>query len=133
MEPDRYTVLGVIPIPGLVRCSTVYFEEFKRTGHLGDISKAISILWRAVDIATENTPALPGMLSDLGGYLGYQFEHSGDLQDVVEAISVQQKAIILTPESHVHLPAQLSNVGNSFLYCFNRTGDLQDLCEALSC
>ncbi|TEB33575.1 hypothetical protein FA13DRAFT_161614 [Coprinellus micaceus] len=123
---------GLPSIPDLVKLSETQYNAFRSSGRLIDISKSISVLWRAVDVGSDDSTALPGLLSNLGGYLCYRHDHTGNPQDVDEAISLHQKAMSLTPEDHTDLPARLADVGNSFLHRFNRTGHLIDLNEALS-
>jgi len=109
-----------------------FSHRFRRTGDLNDISKAISVWQRAVQLTPDGHANMPGQLMNLGiSYLS-RFECTGDVSDISEATSVQQRAVQLTPNGHADMPGLLNNLGNSYLGRFEHTGDVSDQYTAIS-
>ncbi|TEB36931.1 hypothetical protein FA13DRAFT_1622611 [Coprinellus micaceus] len=107
-------------------------EEFKRTGNLADISEAISIGRRMVEVTPKDDSNFAAMLNNLGAYFLCRFEHTGDLNDLAEAISLQTRAVDLTPAGHEDLPSRLANLGTSLQHRFERTGEPSNIARAIS-
>jgi len=74
-------------------------EHFEHTGNLPDISEAISIQQRAVQLTPNDHPDMPAILNDLGIAFQSRFECIGDVSDLTEAISIKQRAVQLTQVS----------------------------------
>ncbi|TEB25848.1 hypothetical protein FA13DRAFT_1896393 [Coprinellus micaceus] len=106
--------------------------EFKRTGNLANISEAISIRRRIVEVTPEDDANLAAMLNNLAMSFLDRFEHTGDLGDLADATSLQTRAVDLTPAGHEDLPSRLYNLGNSLQHHFKRTGELSDIARAIS-
>ncbi|TEB25853.1 hypothetical protein FA13DRAFT_1817268 [Coprinellus micaceus] len=115
----------------LARCKMLT-EEFKRTGSLADISEAISIRRRIVEVTPKDDSDFAAMLNNLGASFLDRFEHTGDLSDLAEAILLKTRAVDLTPAGHEDLPSRLYNLGNSFQRRFERTGELSNIARAIS-
>ncbi|KAF6759273.1 CHAT domain-containing protein [Ephemerocybe angulata] len=111
-----------------------YFLDllFSRTGDLRDLTEAISMQRKSLDLTSEGEERIPIWLNELGLSLDLLFKRTGNLRDLTEAISMHRKALDLTPEGHADMPTQLNNVGSSLELFFRRTGDLRDLTEAIS-
>ena len=103
-----------------------FLRRFERSGSLGDLSEAIKIQQRAVQLTPDGQVDLPSWLNNLGFSLSRRFERNGDLADTSEAIKSQQRSVYLAPDGHSNLPIWLSNLGNSVLGRFQRSGDLDD-------
>ncbi|KAF5311334.1 hypothetical protein D9611_012588 [Ephemerocybe angulata] len=116
----------------LNRDGTALYAKFQRTGDLGDITKSISRLRKALEITPEGHESMASRLRDLGDSLESRFDDSGDLRDLVEAISVQHKAVELSSDGDEDMPMLLNNLSGSLKSLFQRTGDLSDLTEAIS-
>ena len=71
-------------------------EHFERTGNLPDISEAISIQQRAVQLIPNDHPDTLAILNNLGIAFQSRFECIGDVSDLTEAISIKQRAVQLT-------------------------------------
>ncbi|TEB36908.1 hypothetical protein FA13DRAFT_1810453 [Coprinellus micaceus] len=113
-------------------CSKMLRGEFKRTGNLANISEAISIRRRIVEVTPEDDANLAAMLNNLAMSFLDRFEHTGDLGDLADATSLQTRVVDLTPAGHEDLPSRLYNLGNSLQHHFKRTGELSDIARAIS-
>jgi len=106
--------------------------RFEITGDWSDISDAIVLQRRVVELAPEDHPRIPVWLNTLGLSLMRRFERIGDMDDISEAISLQRRAIELTPKGHARMPFLLNHLKLSFLRRFELTGDVSDISEAIS-
>ncbi|KAF6764576.1 CHAT domain-containing protein [Ephemerocybe angulata] len=107
-------------------------ERYERFGELSDISDAVSVLQKAVDLLPLDDPSLPSRLTSLGLSLMGRFVWTDELSDIVEAIPILQRAVDLTPETHPAMPGRLTSLGSSFRGRFKRTDQLSDITEAVS-
>ncbi|PPR05158.1 hypothetical protein CVT26_012244 [Gymnopilus dilepis] len=107
-------------------------ERFKSTGNPAEISEAIEVLERSVDLTPEGDPDLIERLNNLGNAFLRRFELTGDLEDISGSIEKHRHAIRLAPDTFEDLSDMLSNLGNSLSLRFGRTGNLSDVSEAVS-
>ncbi|PPQ94866.1 hypothetical protein CVT25_007240, partial [Psilocybe cyanescens] len=107
-------------------------KHFEHTGNVADISEAISLLQKSIQLTSDDHANLPTQLHNLGLSLGKHFEHTGNVADISEAISLLQKCIQLTSEGHANLPTQLHNLALSLGKHFEHTGNVADISEAIS-
>ncbi|KAF8960835.1 CHAT domain-containing protein [Flammula alnicola] len=120
-----------------INSAEAFHSHFNETGHVDDITQAISHYESAVaSSAVKSTPSghadLPSWFNNLGSSYLRRFERTGDLQDIDHAISHHQSAVKSTPSGHADLPSQFNNLGISYARRFDRTGDLQDIDLAIS-
>ncbi|KAF6765581.1 CHAT domain-containing protein [Ephemerocybe angulata] len=108
------------------------YRAFERTGHLADITHAISMLQQAVVLTPHIHPKLPVYLNNLAISLTRRFGCTGAPSDIADAISAQRKAVELTPHGHADLPGRLDNLGLSFAHRFERFGEHSDIADAIS-
>jgi len=111
----------------LLRC-------FQRTGDKSQISEAIALQRKAVELTPPEDADLPRWLCNLGLSLKTSFEASGDQADLVEAIATERRGVTLAEDSgdHYYLPVQMGNLGSSLTRRFEMVGDLSDISEAIS-
>jgi len=105
---------------------------FERSGKLSDISEAISLQQRAVELTTNGHTDMSMYLNNLRISYECRFGRTGELSDISAAISAQQRAVQLTANGHGDMPGHLNNLGISYRRRFERRGDLSDISEAIS-
>jgi tetratricopeptide (TPR) repeat protein len=110
----------------------IAYREFERYGRIESLEQAIMHCQTARDLLSQNHPALPGILSNLGLCLRSRFERLGKLEDINASIAQHQTAVNLTPDGDSDKPSHLSNLGISFEARFRRLGNLADLNEAIT-
>ena len=101
-------------------------------GEITDISKAISVQQKAVQIIPEDYLDMPRCLAHLGSSLQRKFSYTGELTDISEAISFQQQAVQLIPEGHSYTPNILSSLALLFSSRFDHFHDITDIHLAIS-
>jgi len=120
-------------MPAILNNLGIAFQSrFECLGDVSDLTEAISIKQRAVQLTPSIHPDMPMRLNNLGMSFQSRFEHTGDISDLTEAISTKQRAVQLTPSGHPNMPICLSNLGISFQSRFGCTGNVPDLVEAVS-
>ncbi|KIM28545.1 hypothetical protein M408DRAFT_23599 [Serendipita vermifera MAFF 305830] len=106
-------------------------ERFKYSNNTEDLSQAISLLRKTVNLISDDSPCKPGGLTNLGLALALRFQHYAGVEDLEEAIALQQAAVDLTPDSHPDKPQMLNNLGNYFESRFNLIRCVEDLERAI--
>ena len=97
--------------PDLTHClmhlALAFLDHFKLMEDPIDITNAISVLQRAVNLISntpEDQPFRVVLLTNLASALWGRFNHSKDVTDLHDAISNQRSAVDLTPPGHVEMP-----------------------------
>ena len=108
------------------------YEEYRRTGNLQTLQRAITAFREAVDATPVGHPGRDLMLSNLGKTLLWRFRHTGQLADLDQAITACREAADATPATHPGRPVVLSNLGAILRSRFARTGQAADLDQAIS-
>ncbi|KAF8139242.1 CHAT domain-containing protein [Mycena galopus ATCC 62051] len=80
-----------------------------------------------VQLTSDNDPAKPSRLNNLGSALFEHFRNFGNLTDLNKSVLLQEDAIRLTPEGHPEKGSRLQNLGNTLFCRFEQLGDLRDL------
>ncbi|KAJ3501599.1 hypothetical protein NMY22_g18870 [Coprinellus aureogranulatus] len=113
------------------RLGELFGLRFEHSRDPGDLSEAISLLQRGVDLTAQDHAELPNRISKLGAVLLFRSERTVDLSEMSRAILAQQKAVVLTPEGHPDLPKFLDRLGSSFAVRSQHAGDLSDVANAV--
>jgi len=66
--------------------------RFERTGDVSDVSEAISVQQRAVQLTPNGHADMPALLNNLGNSFMCRFEHTGDVSNMHTAISTFRKS-----------------------------------------
>ncbi|KDR65306.1 hypothetical protein GALMADRAFT_232956 [Galerina marginata CBS 339.88] len=106
--------------------------RFRYTGDLDDITNALAILSKAINLTTDGHTDMAKRLSKRGILLREKFQHTGNSVDISDAIEDQEKAISLMPDSDRRMHELFGNLGSSYLCRFDETGNLEDISEAIT-
>ncbi|TEB19782.1 hypothetical protein FA13DRAFT_1820698 [Coprinellus micaceus] len=106
-------------------------RSFIRTGHPTDLSDAISVLQRWVDLMAIGDPSLPRRLCAIADAMWLRFVITGLLMHADEAVSAIQTAIENTPVGCAQLPDSLCQMGTILMGRFAHSGCLSDRDESL--
>ncbi|KAJ7493826.1 CHAT domain-containing protein [Mycena latifolia] len=105
--------------------------RYRRLGRLEDLEAAVLYGQKAVEIAAEGHPNLPGYLMSLASIQAARFERLGDLENLHIALKNCEKAVALTPTAHPELSRRLASLAGLYALRFHRLGDPTDLNIAL--
>ncbi|KDR71440.1 hypothetical protein GALMADRAFT_74871 [Galerina marginata CBS 339.88] len=106
--------------------------RFRYTGDLDDITNALAILSKAINLTSNGRTDMARRLSKRGILLREKFQHTGNSTDISDAIEDQEKAISLMPDSDRRMHELFGNLGSSYLCRFDETGNLEDISEAIT-
>lgn len=98
-------------------------HQYKHTGELQFLEKAIKLLEKAVEHGSGATLAL----GHLGSALLKHYEHTGDLISLQRSVEAGQEAIRLSPPDSSEVASHLNNLGLSLRATYERRGNLDDL------
>ncbi|RXW20567.1 hypothetical protein EST38_g5287 [Candolleomyces aberdarensis] len=107
-------------------------RRFQSTADLTDVTCAIALFQKAVNLTPPRHPVFPDFLTNLGGAFLSRFRHTRNISDVSHAINALQQAANSTPSSNAHLHSALENLGFSFRARFELTGDHSDIAAAVA-
>lgn len=106
--------------------------RLEHTHDIADITTAITVQQRAVQLTKDDDPNLSDRLSNLASSFEDRFEHTSKLADITEAISAFRRAIELTLATHPNLLSRLSDLGLCLFSSFKHSGRLEEADEAIS-
>ncbi|KAF8693995.1 TPR-like protein, partial [Rhizoctonia solani] len=107
--------------------------QFKRSGKLDDIEKAIKYAIRALSLTPDGHPNLPDRHNALGVSSNDRYRLLNELVDLEKAIECHSRALALTPDDHPNLPDRHAALGLSYGDRYQRLGELVDLEKAIEC
>ena len=117
----------------LTYLALAFLDRFELMEDPMDITNAISVLQRAVNLISNTPEDRVFFLTNLASALWGRFNHSKDVTDLHDAISHQRSAVDLTPPGHVQMPELLNNLGLYLYWCFQETKIISDVDNAISC
>ncbi|KAK6984236.1 CHAT domain-containing protein [Favolaschia claudopus] len=107
-------------------------ERCEQLGRLQDITQAVKLLEKSVELTYDGHPQKPSRLSNLGSSLVFRFERHGDIDDLNHAITYMEAAADLTSDSHPNKASLLNNLGSFLCRRFEQLGDIDDLTRAIT-
>lgn len=108
-----------------------YDDRFRKTGDLSDANQMIECFEKALELLSDNHPAISNYLERLGRSFMHRFEHSGNLSDIETAVEYEREAISLCSSEDSDRPRFLNSLGFCLLRRFERLGNLCDIDEAI--
>ncbi|KAL5634350.1 hypothetical protein ACGC1H_002423 [Rhizoctonia solani] len=118
---------------GLKKLGWSHLEQYRGTGTLGDLEKAIEYFSRAVSWTPDDDPDLSSRLNDLGIAYNDRFHRLGALSDFEGSVTHISRAIELTSDDHPDRLRQLASLGVSYGERYRRLDELADLEKATEC
>ncbi|MFI6597565.1 CHAT domain-containing protein [Nonomuraea sp. NPDC050536] len=82
------------------RSAMLHIARFTQTGELKEMERATAAMRKAVALTSEEDPAYPGRLADLGDSLSQTFDITGERAFLEEALSVLDRALRTAPPGH---------------------------------
>lgn len=104
-------------------------SRFDHVGSTGDLERAITELWRAVDTARDDER--PSYLTNLASALRLKFLHSGDLASLTAAVDCARRAVAEVPKTHPRRPRMLATLALALRIRHQRLGSPVDLDQAV--
>jgi len=110
----------------------IYLFRYWEKGVYEDLTQAIDLLERAVDLTLKDSPDLPSRLTKLGTSLRDRFVYGSDPQDIDKAIQTQRQAISFSSVDSPVLPIYYGNLGTALATRYTYRADLEDLDNAIN-
>ncbi|KAJ2935989.1 hypothetical protein H1R20_g1102, partial [Candolleomyces eurysporus] len=101
-------------------------------GVLFEITGAIALFQRAVELAPAGHALLPIFLRNLGESLIDRSERTRSIADASQAIDALQRAVGVTPSRHASLPSKLKSLANAFRVRSELMGEHSDIAAAIA-
>lgn len=115
----------------MTRLRNLLHDEFKQTGNIQCLERAIQVGEMAVEATLPDDPNGGNPLSNLGTLLYKLFERTGAIKDLDRAIELSEKAVAVTAPDHIDRGAWLTNLGNRLRNRFEWTKQIKDLDRAI--
>ena len=104
-------------------------DRYERSGAIDDADEAVRLLRLAREATPRCSPALAGVLNNLGVALWNRSAHRPS--DLPEALAAFEQAVAITPARSPDAPTYLDNLANALGDRYERSGDPADLDEAV--
>ncbi|KZV67443.1 hypothetical protein PENSPDRAFT_611424 [Peniophora sp. CONT] len=108
------------------------YERFICIGELDDIDASLTASCCAVELASDDHPEMPSLLSNYGVSFQTRFKSLGQFEDIESSIAILRRADELMPDEHPAKPICSNNLGISLLSRFDITGEFEDLEDAIT-
>jgi tetratricopeptide (TPR) repeat protein len=102
-------------------------QNYKRTGIVEELDRAIIIMEQVIDATSQESIYLASMLSNLGTMLRRRFERTDSTDDLNRAVDVAEMTVKATPQDHPDRAIRLNNLANWLGIRFEQTSLIDDL------